>query len=555
MLRELKVENYAVIRQLDIEFHPGLNIITGETGAGKSILLGALSLLGGAKADTGMIRDGAAHCVIEGTFGIGEYKNPELEVLFEEYDLDYEDTITIRRMVSGNGKSRAFVDDIPVNVSALKAIMERLVDIHSQHQSLLLAGSGFQTRTVDAVAGNGPLFEQYAGHYKQLKALKTELTKAETAAETAIRERDYLQHQLDELLELNLKSGETAKLENEQNVLTHAEEIATALNECNGLMTDDEFGINAKIKGMAATLERLGTMYAPAEELGRRMESAYLELKDLASECESGRDSVEINPGRLEQVNERLDAIYGLCQKHTLQNGEELIAFREELDRKLQTLHEADEDIVRLRKEIEALQEKAESEAARLSTSRSKAAREIKKHVETTLKELGIQGAVFEVQVEPARELTPTGQDRLAMLFSGNPGTAPQPIENVASGGEMSRVMLALKGLAAQRMKLPTVIFDEIDQGVSGHVADKMGEIIARMGESMQVLNISHLPQVAAKGGHHYHVEKDTRNGTRIRELKPEERLEHIAMMLSGSQVTEAARKQAGELLKNQTKQ
>lgn len=552
MLQELKVENYAIIEHLDIAFYPGLNIITGETGAGKSILLGALSLLGGAKADPAVIRTGAHACIIEGTFGIGEYRTADLETILADNDLDYSDTITIRRMISNNGKSRAFIDDVPVNLTVLRAVADRLVDIHSQHQTLLLAGTGFQTRLVDGVAGHDKAVQQYAADYKKLRELDAELDRAEKAASDAIKERDYLQYQLDQLLDLKLRKGETAELEQEQNRLTHAEEIAAVLNECVSVMTDDDYSLNAKVKNMGSQLQKLAQKYAPAEELAGRMASVFLELKDLAAECESKRDQVEINPKRLEEVNERLDAIYHLCQKHNLPDGENLLALQEELDNKLQAFGQADERIGALKKEIVALEATAALEAAAISKGRTQAAGEIKTHVEQTLNELGISGAVFEVQISPAETLTPTGADRIQMRFSGNKGSEPQPIEQVASGGEMSRVMLALKGLVAQRIQLPTIIFDEIDQGVSGRVADKMGEIIARMGNSMQVLNITHLPQVAAKGEHHYHVSKDD-SGTRMRKLKAAERHEHIATMLSGNQITEAARKQAAELLKSST--
>lgn len=552
MLQELKVENYAIIEHLDIAFYPGLNIITGETGAGKSILLGALSLLGGAKADTAVIRKGAQTCIVEGTFGIGEYRTAGLETILAENDLEYADTITIRRMISAGGKSRAFIDDVPVNLTVLRAVADRLVDIHSQHQTLLLAGTGFQTRIVDAVAGHDKAVEQYATHFKKLRDLRAELARAEKAAEEAVKERDYLQYQLDQLLDLKLRKGETAELEQEQNRLTHAEEIAGVLNECVSVMTDDERSLNAQVKNMGNQLQKLSEKYPPAEELATRMASVFLELKDLAAECESKRDQVEINPKRLEEVNGRLDAIYGLCQKHSVADGENLLALQEELDSRLQAFDQADQQIGVLKKEIAALEETAIAEAAGISKGRTQAAREIQTYVEQTLEELGIGGAIFEVGITPAEALTPTGADRIQMRFSGNKGSEPQPIEQVASGGEMSRVMLALKGLVAQRIQLPTIIFDEIDQGVSGRVADKMGQIIARMGNSMQVLNITHLPQVAAKGEHHYHVSKDE-SGTRMRKLKAEERHEHIATMLSGNQITEAARKQAAELLKSST--
>ena len=498
--------------------------------------------------------------MIEAAFDVRNYREDLLPV-FEENDLDWEDEITIRRTISSAGKSRAFVDDVPVTLTVLRAVADRLVDIHSQHQTLLLAGTGFQTHLVDAVAGQVDRVAEYTALYKRLQGLRGELSRAEQANEAAAKERDYLQYQLEQLLALKLRTGEVEELEAEQNLLTHAEEIAQGLDYCVGMLTADngplEGGVNAGVKSMGAVLGRLKGKYTAAGELAARVESVYLELKDLADEFERGRDGGHVDPERLAVVTGRLDDIYTLCRKHRIDeaNAEaELLRLQAELDAQLQEFDAAEGRIGELRREIAALEERATKEAERMTAGRLKAGPKIAKHVVKTLGSLGIRGAVFEVEITPAEGLTATGADRIEMLFSGNAGTKSQPIEQVASGGEMARVMLALKGLVTKSLHLPTIIFDEIDTGVSGQVADRMGEIIAEMGDSMQVLNITHLPQVAAKGQHHYYVYKDAggaASGTHIRELSQTERVEHIAAMLSGSAVTDAARTQAKELLKH----
>ncbi len=558
MLRELHIENYAIIEKLDIEFFEGLNIITGETGAGKSILLGAIGLLSGGRADSSTIRDGAQTLVAEATFDIEGYG---LQSFFAANDLDYAPQITIRRTVNTAGKSRAFVDELPVTLGVLKELTERLIDIHSQHQTLLLGGSNLQTEIVDSVAGHLPVVTNYTALFRELTASKAALAKAEKASADAIRERDYTQHQLEQIEALNLRPGEQQELEEEQNTLSHAEEIVAALDYCAAATegAGEEGGVNETLRQLVGTLARLSERYPAAEALRERTESVRLEMRDLASEFTSKRDIITIDPARLAAVNERLDAIYTLCQKHGLQEGNQLIELQRTLDERLQAMDNADERITALRKKIEALDAEATALAAAITAERLKAVPVIEKHVVDTLADLGISGAQFVVRITPLGggesdgELGPSGADCIAMLFSGNAGMAPQPIEKVASGGEMSRVMLSLKELVARSVKLPTIIFDEIDAGVSGRVADRMGEIIVSMSETMQVLNITHLPQVAAKGSHHYHVYKtggtEEGSGTHIRRLSADERVEHIATMLSGSNVTEAARAQAAVLL------
>ncbi len=548
MLRELRIENYAIIEALDIRFDRGLNTITGETGAGKSILLGAIGLLSGAKAEAGCAANGQANCVVEAAFEIDGYG---LEPFFAENDLDYQPVVTIRRVVGAGGKSRAYIDDLPVTLGLLKELSERLIDIHSQHQTLLLGAAHFQTHLIDTVAGQTAAVADYALRYKRLTGLRSELARAEQQAAEALKERDYLQHQFDQISALRLQAGEAAELEVRQELLAHAEEIAQTLDGCCSTLTDDERGVNATVKTLSGLLGKITDHYPQARELAERMQSSYLELKDLAEECASRRDQIPIDPPQLEQITQRLDTIYALCQRHRLENADDLLALQQELDGKLQGIDHADQQIETLRAEIGRIEKEVTAQADKITAARQAAAPRIERHVSETLESLGIKQVQFRVQITPLERLSATGRDRISLLFSANAGSAPQPIEQVASGGELSRVMLSLKELIARNAQLPTIIFDEIDTGVSGRVADRMGEIIAAMGASMQVVNITHLPQVAAKGAHHYHVEKNEQRGTQIRKLAPDERLEQIAAMLSGSNVTEAARRQALELLKN----
>ena len=549
MLRELTVHNYAIIEELAIEFHPGLNTITGETGAGKSIILGALSLLAGARADTSVVRDPSRNCVIEAAFDIRDYEG--MQDLFTRNDLDYSDTITVRRIISENGRSRAFIDDIPVNLTTLRELSDRLIDIHSQHQTLLLAQSNFQTQIVDAVADHQKTLQQYAETYRQLRTEERQLEKLTHQSSEATRQKEYLTYQLEQLAALGLKPGEHEQLEERQLMLNNAGQIAQAIGFVSVALDDDESGVNITLHNTISALSRIRKHYPAADELCGRLESAYLELKDIASESLDLLEKVELNPAELETVNDRLDTINSLCQKHGAKDGNALCELSREMESELSELEGSDEKIEELKTRIDTLHTQAKDLAAQIHEGRMDAAPKIEQQVTATLRELGIKDALFVIFIARQEVLTSTGSDRIDFLFSANKGIEPQPIDQVASGGEMSRLMLSLKNLVSRKLKMPTIIFDEIDTGVSGQVADRTGEIIASMGTGMQVLNITHLPQVASKGQHHYLVYKD--KGTHIRKLAPDERVEHIAMMLSGSNITDAARTQALELL-NQKK-
>ncbi len=544
MLRHLHIENYAIIESLDIELSPSLNTITGETGAGKSILLGALGLLSGARADSSAILSGADRCVVEGIFSIDGYG---LEPLFKELDLDYQSEVAIRRVVQSTGKSRAFVADCPVTLPTLKAISDQLIDIHSQHQTLLLGRGEFQCKIVDAVAGSERLLENYQNSYFKLIKLREQIElKLKEQSEVAAQ-LDYITFQVEQLSEAAIKIGEQSELESQQSDLTHAEEVSISFASAAQLLGDENGGVLTTLKIAQSTIGRIIGKHSASEELESRLGSCYIELQDIAQELEDRASSIEADPRLLESINSRLDTIYSLCKKHKCSSGDELSEVLADFQSKLSAIESGDEDIEALRAEAEELQKEAFAKAIKLTKQRSLALPRIEKFVVQSLRSLGIKHPNFKVELRAKEELSQGGLDTIEFLFSANERSELQPIGAVASGGEMSRLMLSIKNLVAREMKLPTVIFDEIDTGVSGAVADAMGEIIEGMSSSMQVINITHLPQVAAKGNDHYEVYKDS--GTHIRRLNPEERVERIAAMLSGATITDAARIQAEELL------
>lgn len=553
MLKRLSVENYALIDKLDIEFAPGLNIITGETGAGKSILLGALGLILGNRVESGVLRDPQRNCVVEAEFDLYGY---HLEELFDTLDIDYEEPCLIRRVITSAGKSRAYVNDLPVQLTALRAIGERLIDIHSQHQTLLVGESRFQTTLLDSVAEHLPLLEQYRSVYAELNEVKRQYEDLQREADATSKDREYVAYQLEELQAANLHEGEQEELETLLEELSHAVEIKEILMWTSQMLEGDDEGVLTQLKSAEQSIGRLQSVYPQAEQFYQRLHSALLDLKDLASEVSAEGDRIEADPVRQEQTQERLDLIYSLQQKHKTDSVSGLLALQAEYAARLNGIDSYEERLAELAQRIGVLQEKASKLAADITNGRKNTAPKIEQYVMEQLARLGMASAQLQVDIHPAGELQADGADVIRFLFTANRNTALQPIEKVASGGEMSRLMLALKTLVVSHMQLPTIIFDEIDTGVSGAIADKMGEIVTALGAQLQVINITHLPQVASKGDHHFFVYKeDTPNGTqtRIRELTADERVNEIAKMLSGSAVTQAAVEQARLLLGSQT--
>lgn len=541
MLRRLSVENYALIDRLEMELDPHLNIITGETGAGKSILLGALGLLLGNKNDGSAMKDNTRSCVVEGLFDL---KGRGLESFFEANDLDYADLSTVRRMITPAGKSRSFINDIPVQLSQLREFGTRLIDIHSQHQNLILSSGEFRISALDTVAGNTALLAQYASRYTELSILRRELAELKAAAESGRKDEEWLRFQLEELTTANLREGEQSELEAEQAVLEHADQIGETLTLLRNTFDADEIGVLPQLKAAETSLLHLRESYPQGAELASRLRSVIEELKDVGATAAADSERLDADPARLQKINDRLNALYTLEQKHRAADLAELIVLRDRYAAHMASIVHGDEQITILETRIATVAEQAETLAAQLHKARAKAVPAFEKHILTTLSQLGMAETVFRIGLEDSGVLTPLGRDTIAFFFSANRNTSPQPVERIASGGELSRVMLALKALLAERMQLPTIIFDEIDTGVSGRIADAMGQIISALASGMQVVDITHLPQVASKGSTHFVVYKHD-GQTRITRLTPEQRITEIAKMLSGSEITPAALAQA----------
>ena len=551
MLKSLQVQNYALINHLDIKFHPGFSIITGETGAGKSILLGALGLILGQRADTGVLHDKSGKCIVEGVF---EIENYDLKSFFEENDIDYEKTTTIRREISESGKSRAFINDTPVNLNQLRDLTVRLVDIHSQHETLLLSDSLFQMEVLDVLAGVSSDLMKYKEIYKEFRATERLYAQLLDEARQAASDLDYFQFQLIQIDDARLSAGEQVELEEEQKALTHAEEIQSNLVLSSELLSAGDNSILPVLKEALSALLKIKDFYPKVESFSERMNSTLIELKDISVEVERLASSIEIDPNRLVQVNERLDMIYSLQQKHKVATVEELLSIRDELAGKVLHIQSYDEEIERVTKKLQELKESVASFASAISDKRKNVVSAMEEKVVDILRNLGIPNASFRVSVTDLPDFTNSGRDKVVYLFSANKQTQPMELSRVASGGELSRVMLSLKSLVSESRLLPTIIFDEIDAGVSGEIADKMGNILRKMSKGIQLVNITHLPQVASKGDSHYFVYKQDNEKatyTHIKLLNQEERILEIARMLSGEELTDAAIRNARELMSN----
>ena len=549
MLERLSIENYALIQQLELELSPSLNIITGETGAGKSILLGALGLIMGNRADTAVLKDSGRNCVIEGLFDMGGYG---LETFFDENELDYERHTVIRRIVTPAGKSRAYVNDLPVQLATLRELAAHLIDIHSQNQGVLVADGEFRIRVLDSLADNRGLRAEYGRAYRALREREQELARLREEVGRNRRDEEYMRFQWQQIAALGLHEGELQELEAEQRELSNAEGILAALSEAGGLMENDETGVLAALKTAEAALQRIGGVLEGTSDLAARIHSAYVELKDVSGEVASLAGRIEDNPARLEAVDNRIGAVSDLMRRYGAASSDELLALGNDLATRLEAITDSDAEIEELEAETGALRVTAEGLAAAVTASRTEASALFDEAVGRVLARLGMPSARFVTEITPSGALSPSGADSVRFLFNANGGEGLQSLERIASGGETSRVMLALKSIVARSTKLPTILFDEIDTGVSGKIADAMGRIIAELGDSMQVVNITHLPQVASKGETHFLVYKEASpsgNVTRIRLLDREARVGEIAKMLSGSEVTEAAVAQARALL------
>ena len=551
MLKQLYIKNFTLIDELDIQLFPGFSVITGETGAGKSIILGALSLLLGQRADSKSIKSGCDRCIIEAHFDLSRY---QLESLFADNDIDYDNEDCIfRRELTSTGKSRSFINDTPVSLAVMKSIGQQLVDIHSQHQNLLLQEEDFQLNVVDIIAQDGKQLSDYQQAFKDYQTARKAVVRMQEELAKAAENEDFMRFQYNELQEANLEPGQQEELEQESETLSHVEDIKEALFNAEGILSGEEANLVESLREVSRTLSGIKGVFADVAEVTERIDSCYIELKDIAAEVSQLSSHVDYDPKRLDFINDQLGIIYSLEKKHRVETVEELITLRNQLKEQLSHLDNSSEEMDILRQQEKAAREKALKKASELNALRLKAAQKIEKEMKSRLVPLGIPNIRFVVDITQT-EMTEKGTDKVAFLFSANTSTAMQPVAQIASGGEIARVMLSLKAMISGTVKLPTIIFDEIDTGVSGRVAEMMAKIMQEMGQTdRQVISITHLPQIAALGRHHYKVYKEeTKEGTKSRMslLSDEERIQEIAQMLSGSDVTTAAINNAKELLK-----
>ena len=554
MLQSIHIQNYALIESLDIDFHSGFSVITGETGAGKSIILGAIGLLVGQRADIKAIKTGATKCIVEARFNVASY---QLESFFDAHDLEYDgEECILRRELLASGKSRAFINDTPASLAQMKELGEKLIDVHSQHQNLLLNQENFQLNVLDILAHDEKELQTYKELYSDYKKVSRELSDILEQADKNRLDEDYIRYQVEQLDEANLQEGEQEELEQEAETLSHAEEIKASLYKVSECMSSDDRALLSLTKDCMQTLQGISRVYGQAQEWIERLNSCYIELKDLSHEIANAGEEVEFNPTRLDYVNERLNLLYTLQKKHRVSSVEELMAVAEEFRTKLDAITSYDDKIEELTKQKKDLYNKVLEQGRVLTEYRMKSAKEIEQQMEGYLIPLGMPNVRFAVELSAKKEPDAHGLDNVTFLFSANKNGTLQNVASIASGGEIARVMLSLKAMIAGAVKLPTIIFDEIDTGVSGSIAEKMALIMQEMGQSnRQVISITHLPQIAARGTTHYKVYKedtDTGTNSHIRQLNEEERIHEIAHMLSGATLTEAALNNAKALLKNE---
>ncbi|MBO5921528.1 MAG: DNA repair protein RecN [Bacteroidaceae bacterium] len=551
MLKHISIRNYALIESVEVDFTSGFSVITGETGHGKSVFLGAVSMLLGQRSDVKAIREGADKCIIEGCFDISGFG---LQPFFEENEIDYDDECIVRRELTASGRSRVFVNDTPVGVTQLKEIGAKLIDIHSQHQNLLIADKNYQLSVLDTLADDKLLLDRYSKEYNAYLSLVREIERMKEELEKSRRDEEWLRFQMNELESASLKDGELEELEQEVQELSHSEEIQAALyGACNAIDSDERGSLLTALRDASSALSRIASHYGAAEELSERLESNYIELKDCCSEMMQRAERVQFAPDRLEFVERRIALIYDLQKKHRVATVGELIALYNDISARLERISCGDDDIKDAEKQLSALRAGMADIAGELTEKRRQSAERLKNDITAILVNLGMPMIRFEVDMKKTSDFTSNGVDSVNFLFSANSSSAPQPLCDVASGGEMSRVMLALKSLIASQRNQPTLIFDEVDTGVSGVIAERMGRLMQQMGgANRQVLSITHLPQVAALGVNHYKVYKEeTEKGTitNMIKLDQQERVREIAQMMSGEQLTDAAIENASLLL------